>query len=109
MSWLFNRLPVIAKEDCATVWGCFIKANQLRKRYFDGGSTIHLNDILDVVKYLCTHGTSRLPSHMRAKHGTRKMNGKDPVKSVVYELGKYKVIKKEKKEWNMSYMFAGKY
>eukprot|EP00039_Didymoeca_costata_P017517 m.324979 g.324979 ORF g.324979 m.324979 type:complete len:746 (+) comp16545_c0_seq35:235-2472(+) len=90
MSWLFNRLPVIAKEDCATVWGCFIKANQLRKRYFDGGSTIHLNDILDVVKYLCTHGTSRLPSHMRAKHGTRKMNGKDPVKSVVYELGKYK-------------------
>eukprot|EP00039_Didymoeca_costata_P017513 m.325352 g.325352 ORF g.325352 m.325352 type:complete len:183 (+) comp16545_c0_seq108:239-787(+) len=52
MSWLFNRLPVIAKEDCATVWGCFIKANQLRKRYFDGGTTIHINDILDVVYVL---------------------------------------------------------
>lgn len=92
MTWLFNRLCLIAKEDCATVLSCFYHACELRKRYNTSGmlaasdrtAGVTLDDILAVVHFLCTHGTSRLPSWMRAKYGTTQCA--TPVKNIVAGL-----------------------
>ena len=83
VSWLFNRLPVIAKEDCANTYGAFHHAHELYERY-KAGQAVPLADVLRVVVFLCSHGTSRLPSHMRALHGT--VPARDPVRALMSAL-----------------------
>ena len=74
VSNLLRRLPVIACEDCAHLPDAFRHACDLHDRYMAGKKgktkTVTVTETLAVVNFLCTHGTSRLPSHMRALEGT---------------------------------------
>lgn len=61
---LANRIVIISKEDCAESPGSFHHAYRL----WEKREELARDDVLRVLQYMCTHGTSRLGSHMRAYH-----------------------------------------
>ena len=69
MTNVVRRICIIAKEDCAESPLCFTHSYALWQKHVAG--SVSERDVLGVVHYLCAHGTSRLPSHMRAFHESR--------------------------------------
>lgn len=63
---MVRRICIIAKEDCAESPIGFARAFALWKKHV--AASVSEREVLSVVQYLCSHGTSRLPSHMRAYH-----------------------------------------
>ena len=84
LTWLFNRLVLIAKEDCATVTAAFKHSFELWTKHRDAKSILSIDDVLAVVYFMCTNGTSRLPSHMRARYGSVRVE--NPIKHIVDSL-----------------------
>ena len=82
----FNRLVIIACEDCSAAPRCAVAALLLHKKYSqvaESNTAVEMKEIVRVLSCMCTSGTSRLVSFARSELYKATPEGKWPIVSDV--------------------------